>query len=247
MMTLMKIIPAIDLIDGECVRLQQGDFKLKSVYSSDPISVAKTFQAAGSDLLHIVDLDGAALGRPVQLPIIGAIMKETGLDVQTGGGYQSSESVKSALNLGVTSVIIGSMAVKQPELFISLLKEYGGDSIILSADVLQGIVMVNGWKNSGSVAISHLIDSFLQHGLKKVVVTDISKDGMLTGPSIDLYLALMNLHPDIQIVASGGVSSMKDIFALENAGLNSVIVGKALYEGKITIDELSKYRSDYVG
>ncbi|MBD5328937.1 MAG: 1-(5-phosphoribosyl)-5-[(5-phosphoribosylamino)methylideneamino]imidazole-4-carboxamide isomerase [Bacteroides sp.] len=240
---MIQIIPAIDIIGGECVRLSQGDYDRKTVYAASPIEMARLYAGAGVKRLHLVDLDGAKAGAPCNLPVLRDIAAENLLRIEWGGGIKSREGLEAVLNAGADYAIIGSLAVKKPELMEEWLREFGGDRIILGADVRNGKVSVNGWLEDSPLSIENLIDRFLPFGLKEVIVTDISKDGMLSGPSTQLYLDLMKHYPDIIFTVSGGISSMKDIENLNEQGLPRVIVGKAIYEGRISMEEIKNLSS----
>lgn len=232
---MIKIIPAIDVIGGKCVRLTQGDYGRSKVYSENPLDVAKFFEDCGVELMHLVDLDGAKVACPANLDVLEKIASGTSLKVEFGGGIKNSGAVSSAFDAGAFRVICGSVACSAPELFVSWLELYGGEKIVLGADVRDGLVAVNGWMEQSSTGVSDLLKKFLPSGLSTVIVTDIAKDGMLSGPSVELYRSLMEEFPQLQTVASGGVGSMSDIEALDAAGVPAVVVGKAIYEGKIDL------------
>lgn len=238
---MIEIIPAIDIIGGECVRLSQGDYARKRVYAASPLEMARAYSAAGVKRLHLVDLDGAKAGHPCNLPVLREIAAENLLRIEWGGGIKSREGLEAVLDAGADYAIIGSLAVKQPELMKEWLREFGGESIILGADVRDGKVSVNGWLEDSDLSIGQLLERFRPFGLKEVIVTDISKDGMLAGPSVELYLDLMKRYPDILFTVSGGISSMDDIRNLDRLGLRRVIVGKAIYEGRITMEEIKGF------
>lgn len=240
-MSNIKIIPAIDLIEGKCVRLSQGDYGKCSIYCSDPVDVAKGFQDAGAEILHLVDLDGAKTAGPQNLRILEKIASETSLDIEFGGGLKSEQSISDALNAGAFRVICGSIACKQPEIFALWLRKYSGGRVVLGADVKDGLVAVNGWTEKVDMDVNDLIAGFLPFGLKTVEVTDVSKDGMLSGPATELYSSLIKCFPGVTIVASGGVSSIKDVEALDVVNVRYVIVGKAFYEGRITLGQLEEF------
>lgn len=231
----IKIIPAIDVVDGKCVRLSQGDYARSKVYSDSPLDVAKRFEDSGADLLHLVDLDGAKSDAPVNLKVLESIASRTSLKVEFGGGIKSSEAVSSAFSAGAFRLICGSVACSRSELFISWLGKYGGDRLVLGADIRDGLVAVKGWKEKSGATVQDLLEKFIPEGLRTTIVTDISRDGMLGGPAVELYRALLGEFPDVEVIASGGVGSMADIEALEAAGVPAVVVGKAIYEGKITL------------
>lgn len=235
---MIEIIPAIDIIGGECVRLTQGDYSQKTVYYKNPADVALRYEDAGLRRIHLVDLDGAKASRPENLRVLEEVARRTGLDIQYGGGIKSTESLRSVLDAGANRAICGSIAVAQPALFGNWLDEFGPGHIILGADVKEGKVATHGWLETSHVGADELIRRFA--GLTQVICTDISKDGMLQGPSFDLYRALQDEFPDIDVTVSGGISSIGDIRRLDRMGLRSVIVGKALYEDKISLREISE-------
>jgi len=236
----MDIIPAIDIISGECVRLSKGDYDTKKVYSSSPVEVARMYADLGFKRLHVVDLDGAKSSAPKNLKILEKIAGTTNLDIQFGGGIKSEISLKSTLNAGASRVICGTIAVTTPKLFITWLEKYGSERIILGADFRDGNVAVNGWDTQTEVPLAKIIDNFYLRGLKQLIATDISKDGMLCGPNYQVYYDLSDKFPDLKISVSGGISSLADIEKIDRRKLDSVIVGKAIYEGRINIEDLSR-------
>ncbi len=236
----MRIIPAIDIIDGECVRLTQGDYGKVKVYREDPVEVAKEFQDADLEYLHLVDLDGAKKGEVVNWKVIQKIQGETALNVDFGGGVKTDDEVQSLLDLGISQINIGSLAVKEPEKFIGWLKKFGSENFILSADVKGENVSINGWLESTDFRLFDLVSKFEGHGLEYLCVTDIATDGMLIGPNFGLYKKLKSRFPKIKIIASGGVSSIDDLRELKYINVFGAIVGKAIYEGKIKLEELKK-------
>lgn len=238
---MIEVIPAIDLMGGRCVRLQQGGFESQKAYPIDPIELATGFREAGCKRLHIVDLEGAQKGYPVHLKLISEIAKKTGMIIQSGGGIKTKDHFYDAINSGISKLILGSMAVKNPMLFMDLLESSGPESIILAADVLQGKVMVSGWVNSSEYSIRDLVNQFKDKGLTSVLVTDIQRDGMLSGPATELYFQLQQDFPLMEIIASGGVSNITDVENLDQAGVKSVVIGKALFEGYITMAQLKKF------
>lgn len=238
---MIEIIPAIDIINGECVRLSQGDYSRKTIYASSPLDMARVYADAGIRRLHLVDLDGAKAGYPLNLDILRKIAAENIIKIEWGGGIKDRRGLEAVLDAGADYAIIGSLAVKNPELMEEWLQEFGGNRIILGADIRNGKVSVNGWLEDSPLSVSDLIDRFLPFGLKEVICTDISKDGMLEGPSVQLYLDLAKKYPDITFTVSGGVSSMGDIMELDALGLPRVIVGKAIYENRISLNDLKKY------
>jgi len=239
----IEIIPAIDLIDGKCVRLSQGDYNSKTVYNENPLEVAKMFESSGIKRLHLVDLDGAKAKHIVNHKVLGAISSETSLVIDFGGGLKSDEDLKIAFNNGAAMITGGSIAVKQPEKFLRWLDKYGSEKIILGADAREGMISVGGWQENTSLPVIDFISGFYKEGIKKVISTDISRDGMLSGPSIDLYRDIMKEIPGVELTASGGIASMNDIISLAQLGVPGVITGKAIYEGKISLEEIEKYNS----
>lgn len=235
----MRIIPAIDLINGKCVRLEKGDYNRKTEYREDPLEVAKEFEDAGLQYLHLVDLDGAKAGTLLNWKVLERICANTALRVDVGGGIKSDKDLQIALDCGAKQVNVGSLAVKNPEQFRVWLQEKGGDVMILSADVRDSKIAVSGWQEQTDIELTTFIEGFLADGLKTVVTTDISRDGMLTGPSIELYHQLRTEFPDLDFVASGGVSSMSDLEDLATIGMGGAILGKAIYEGRITLEDLA--------
>lgn len=237
---MIEIIPAIDIIDGKCVRLSQGDYNAKKVYNEDPLEVAKMFEGAGIRRLHLVDLDGAKAKRVVNQAVLKKIASNTSLVIDFGGGVQSDSDLDIVFDSGASMVTGGSIAVRDRDLFISWIEKYGSEKIILGADCKDGKIVVSGWQESTSVDIIPFIGDYKAKGINKVVCTDISKDGMLQGPSIDLYKEILKSFPDLYLIASGGVSSFQDILDLERVGVPAVILGKAIYENRITLRELSR-------
>lgn len=237
---MIEIIPAIDIIGGKCVRLSQGDYARKTTYSSTPVEMARLYAGAGIRRLHLVDLDGAKAGKPCNLETLRRIAAENLLKIEWGGGIKSREALDELFLAGADYAIIGSLAVKRPELMEQWLKEFGGERIILGADLRDGKVSVSGWLEDSPLSIHDLIRRFLPFGLKEVICTDISRDGMLQGPSTSLYLDLMKKYPEITFTVSGGISSIEDIRELDRLGLPRVIVGKAIYESRISLEEIKE-------
>lgn len=238
---MIQIIPAIDIIDGKCVRLVQGDYGNCTTYSSTPLDMAKLYADCGIKRIHVVDLDGAKSSSPKNLGILEKISFGTTLEIEWGGGIKTRESLKSVLNAGADYAIIGSIAASKPHLFAHWLEEFGGGQLILGADIRDGKVSVNGWKEDTTMGIEDVIEEFLPHGLTQVICTDISRDGMLEGPSYSLYNGLQEKYKKMEITVSGGISSMEDIIKLDALGLKKVIVGKAIYENRISLKELKKW------
>ena len=238
---MIELIPAIDLIDGKCVRLSQGDYDSKKVYSESPVEVARELEAHGIRRLHVVDLDGAASHHVVNYRTLEQIATRTSLVIDFGGGVKSDEDLRIAFESGAQMVTGGSIAVRNPELFAHWLSVYGSEKIILGADVKERRIAVNGWKDESACELFPFLADYVQKGVQKVICTDISCDGMLQGPSIALYKEILQQHPDLHLIASGGVSCADDIRALEAAGVPAVIFGKALYEGRITLKQLEDF------
>ena len=238
---MIEIIPAIDIIDGKCVSLTQGDYDTKKVYNEDPVEVAKMFEGAGVRRLHTVDLDGAKSQHVINYKTIEKIAEHTSLVIDFGGGIKSDEDIDIAFASGASLVTVGSIAVKNPELFGTWLDRYGADKMILGADVKNGLISINGWKEEGDNKLMPFLQGYTAKGITNVLCTDISKDGMLQGPAIDLYKQIMAEFPDMHLIASGGVSCIEDIEALDKAGIPAVVFGKAIYEGKIKMEELAKF------
>ena len=241
------IIPAIDLIDGSCVRLTKGDYDQKKVYGEDPLEFAKQIEDAGLKRLHLVDLDGAKSGGIVNYPVLERIASKTSLVIDFGGGIKKDEDIKIAFESGAAMVTGGSIAVKDPGTFLDWFDRYGPDRLILGADVKNGLVAVSGWMESSDVRGEELILSYMKHGIRKVISTEISKDGMLEGPSYDLYRNITEYvmesgYTKLELIASGGVTTMKDVVKLYKLGLSGVIVGKAIYEGRITLKQLADFK-----
>lgn len=235
---MIEIIPAIDIIGGKCVRLSQGDYDKKAVYSSSPVEMAKLYKDYGLRRIHVVDLDGAKAGCPCNLRVLKEISDLGDVDIEWGGGIKTREDLNAVFESGANHAIIGSVAVRHPELFRSWLREFGGERIVLGADVRNGKVSVNGWLEDSELSVNALVDMFVEDGLKEVIVTDIAKDGMLQGPSDGLYLELARCYPGIVFTVSGGIASMEDIRRLDALGLPRVIVGKAIYEKRIRLEEV---------
>ena len=236
----MDIIPAIDIIDGKCVRLTKGDYNICKTYSDNPLDMALSFQDAGIKRLHLVDLDGARSKHIVNHPTLESIATHTSLTIDFGGGIKARTDLETALGCGAQMVTVGSTAVEHPELMAEWIEEFGQEHIILGADARDGKISVNGWKEDSALELDDFISGYMKKGISKVLCTDINKDGMLQGPSVELYRQLLAKFPDIYLIASGGVSSVDDLLQLKEAGLPAAIVGKAYYEGRITLEQLSK-------
>lgn len=234
----IELIPAIDIIDGKCVRLTKGDYGQKKVYNDDPVAQAKEFEKLGMKCLHVVDLDGAKAKHVVNVDVLRGITAATGLKVDFGGGIKSDDDIEKAFAAGASLVTIGSIAVSQPDTFMRWLDRYGADKVILGADVRNGLVSINGWKEDTSEKLLPFLARYVKAGVKNVLCTEISRDGTLSGPSTDLYREVMEAFPGIHLIASGGVGRNEDIIELDEAGIPAVVFGKAWYEGKINLEEL---------
>ena len=240
---MIEIIPAIDIIGGECVRLSQGDYSRRTTYFKDPLEVAQRFRDCGLRRLHMVDLDGAKAASPCNLRVLERVVQHTGMEVQYGGGIKSADALRSVFDAGAARAICGSVAATRPEWFAEWLAMFGAEKMILGADVRDGLIAINGWKEKASIGIEELIAMFRGAGLSQVICTDISRDGMLTGPSAEFYTSLSAAFPEVDITVSGGIGEWAHIEALNQAGLRSVIVGKAIYEGRISFDQLKSFAS----
>ena len=238
---MIELIPAIDIIDGKCVRLSQGDYNSKKVYNENPVEVAKELEAHGIRRLHVVDLDGAASHHVVNYRTLEQIASRTSLVIDFGGGVKSDEDLVIAFESGAQMVTGGSIAVQNPERFCHWLQTYGSERIILGADVKDHKIAVNGWKDESACELFPFLEDYIGKGIRKVICTDINCDGMLQGPSISLYKEMLETYPDLYLIASGGVGSTEDIRQLEATGIPAVIFGKALYEGRITFKELEAF------
>lgn len=234
----MRIFPAIDIIDGKCVRLTQGDYGKMKVYRENPVEVAKEFEDADLEYLHLVDLDGAKKGKVVNWRVIESIQEETALKVDFGGGVKTEAEVEALLDLGIEQINVSSLAIRNPDKFSEWLGRYGSDNFILSADVRNEKIQLNGWTESTDVSIFTLTEKFLDAGLQFLTCTDIQTDGMLQGPNFGLYRKLKKKFPDLKIIASGGISSAEDLQELKYLKLHGAIVGKAIYEHKIALEDL---------
>ena len=237
----MRIIPAIDVIDGKCVRLTQGDYAQKKIYNENPLEVARSFADAGITHLHLVDLDGARQGKVVNWSVIESITRGTNLNVDFGGGIKTTNEIQRLIDLGVTQVNLGSVAVKDPEQVSAWIDRFGAPAIILSADVKNEMISINGWQDESSINIVAFLRDYVHRGIEDVTCTDISTDGMLTGPNLELYKKILLSFPQINLIASGGVGSIDDLRELEGIGADGVIVGKAIYEGKIALELLKDF------
>ena len=239
----MQVIPAIDLMDGCCVRLSKGDFKTKRVYSRDPLGQARIFESFGFKRLHMVDLDGAREGSPGNLHVLRRVCGETALEVDWGGGIYSDADAEAAFQAGAALITAGSIAVKNPQRVNGWLQRWGSSRIILGADLHGDKIAVKGWAETADVSLFPFLEVWLRRGITQVISTDVSRDGMLGGPALPLYKAMRDRFPGLKIIASGGVSDIRDLQALAEFGIQGVIVGKAIYEKRISLDELSRLNS----
>ena len=238
---MIELIPAIDIIDGKCVRLVQGQYQQKKTYSDQPLQVARHFAGLGVRRLHLVDLDGAKAGKLVNLDILQSIAEDTALVIDFGGGIKSDEDIQSVFDAGAAMITAGSIAVKDRAKVEKWLAEYGPEKIILGADTRDGKISINAWQEDTSLEIIDFVQGYVDLGITRLICTDIARDGMLGGTALDLYKALKDRFPSLEIIASGGVSGMEDIRELDQAGIDGVIFGKAFYEGNITSQEIVEF------
>ncbi|MCK5824019.1 MAG: 1-(5-phosphoribosyl)-5-[(5-phosphoribosylamino)methylideneamino]imidazole-4-carboxamide isomerase [Ichthyobacteriaceae bacterium] len=237
----MRIIPAIDIIGGKCVRLTKGDYSTKKIYNESPLDVALEFQDNGIEYLHVVDLDGAKSSHIVNHKVLETIASRTNLKIDFGGGLKTDEDLKIAFESGAQQITGGSIAVKNPEIFEGWIKKYGSDKIILGADVMNEKIAVAGWQEDSGLDLYDFLDDYTSKGIKNVICTDISKDGMLEGASVALYIKMIAKYKNINLTASGGVSNIADLMILRENGLESAIVGKAIYEERISMKQLQDF------
>lgn len=238
---MIELIPAIDIIGGRCVRLSQGDYDRQTTYEAEPADMVRRFADCGVKRVHVVDLDGAKAAQPENLATLEKMAGVNGVSIEWGGGLKDETSVRRVFDSGAAYAIVGSVAAKQPELFCNWLNTFGAERMVLGADVRGGKVSVSGWQEDLNLGIETLIDTFRPHALSQVICTDISRDGMLQGPSFDLYTHLQTSYPDIDFTVSGGISSMDDIRRLDGINLRKVIIGKAIYEGRISLKDIETY------
>ncbi|MBT2619612.1 1-(5-phosphoribosyl)-5-[(5-phosphoribosylamino)methylideneamino]imidazole-4-carboxamide isomerase [Chryseobacterium sp. ISL-6] len=236
----MRIIPAIDIIDGKCVRLSKGDYRTKKIYNENPVEMAKEFEDFGIQFLHLVDLDGAKSKHIVNHKVLESISRETSLQIDFGGGLKTLKDIETAFDAGANQITIGSIAVQDPEFCYDLIKKYGIGKIILGADCENRKIKTSGWLKESNKDVIDFILQYRKKGIEQVICTDISKDGMLEGPSMDLYKEILD-NVSIQLVASGGISGMMDVYNMREIGCSGTIIGKAIYEGKITLKELQNF------
>lgn len=238
---MIEIIPAIDIIDGKCVRLTQGDFTQKTVYADDPVEVARRFEGLGLRRLHMVDLDGAKIGRPTNLPVLERVASATGLIIDYGGGIKTDEDLAAVFEAGAAIANIGSLAIREPETFYEWLERFGGKRILLGADAKDGKIAIDGWATETEVDVIEMLSERVARGVRQAFVTDIGSDGAMTGAAIGLYQSILTALPELNLIASGGVGGIDDIEELDKIGCSAVIVGKAIYEGRIIDEELKHY------
>jgi phosphoribosylformimino-5-aminoimidazole carboxamide ribotide isomerase len=237
---MIQIIPAIDIIGGKCVRLTQGDYAQQKTYNENPLEVAQSFEDAGITRLHLVDLDGAKQKRIINHKVLETLASKTKLHIDFGGGVQSDEMIQLAFDYGAKQVTGGSVAVKNPELFEGWLQSYGGEKIILGADARDEKIAISGWEEATEKSVYEFVGEYIKKGAKYTISTDVAKDGLLQGPSFDLYQNLQDQYPDLHIIASGGVATFDDIVKLNEMNIFGVIVGKAIYEGRVTLKQLAE-------
>lgn len=237
----MYIIPAIDLIEGKCVRLSKGDFSTSKIYNENPLEVAKAFEAVGIQHLHLVDLDGARAGRVINYSILESIATHTSLQIDFGGGVKSEEDLRIVFESGATQVTGGTIAVKSPTTFESWLQKYGAEKIILGADFENDQVVINGWQESSHLELFEFIGAYRQKGIRFCIPTDVSRDGLLKGSAVSTYQKLITTYPDVHFIASGGITTLAEIEVLRDAQCYGAIIGKAIYEGRITLKDLTPF------
>jgi len=240
----MILVPAIDIINGQCVRLTKGDYNTKKVYSESPVEVAKTFEGVGLTHLHVVDLDGARANHIVNTKVLEAITTKTSLTVDFGGGIKSAADLQTAFDCGATQVTLGSIAVDAPELVLEWLQKFGADKLILGADAKNRRIATHGWEKDTGLDVIDFVKDYTQKGFEYVLCTDVAKDGMLQGPSLELYYELLEKLPEIALIASGGVTTMDDIYQCAELGCAAAVIGKAIYEGNISLKELEQYQTE---
>ena len=237
---MIKIIPAIDIINGHCVRLSQGDYQRITDYSESPAAMAENFEALGFKRLHVVDLDGTRSGKVINIKALKEITSRTNLIVDFGGGIKSEEDLKNVFEAGASAVSIGSVAVSDPDIVSLWADSFGAEKFIISADVRDNIVRTNGWTKNSGITLNQLISRYWNKNIRRILCTDISRDGMLCGSNIELYQTIMEQFPDCKLIASGGISSLEDIKKLDEAKIPAVVIGKAIYEQQINLEELAQ-------
>ena len=238
---MIRILPAIDIIDGKCVRLTKGDYDTKKIYETEPLEMAKQYEDCGITQIHIVDLDGAKSAHPQNLKIVETIKSQTNVQVEFGGGIKTDQAIKDCNNAGVDQFIIGSLAVKDPDKVIGWISQMGAERFVLGADVKDGLIAVNGWQEASDTKLQSFVDQYKRVGAIYFLCTDISKDGMLQGSSIELYGEIIAESPNIKLIASGGVSSLEEVEELDKIGCDAAIIGKAIYEKRIGLNELTQF------
>lgn len=238
---MIEIVPAIDIIDGKCVRLSKGDYDQKKVYDASPLDMARAYSDCGVKRIHMVDLDGAKCSAPVNLKVLEQVASAVDCTVEWGGGISGAEALRSVFDAGADHAVVGSVAALHPDLFEQWLEQFGSEKMVLGADVKNGLIAVKGWLETAQLSIDELVERFLKHGLGQVICTEISRDGMLQGPADELYVRLQSAFPEVIFTVSGGISSMADIERLNGLGLKKVIVGKAIYENRITLKDIERW------
>ncbi len=240
-MSKIEIIPAIDIIDGKCVRLSQGDYNRQTTYDASPLDMARRYADIGVRRLHVVDLDGAKASSPVNLRVLEKLAAVDGLQIEWGGGIKSDSALRDIFSAGASYAVVGSVAARQPELFAEWLEEFGPQRMVLGADISNGKIATHGWLHTDDKSVDNLVDLFLPYGLSQAIVTEISRDGMLSGPETPLYVGLQKKYPNVIFTVSGGIGSEQDIIDLDQAGLHRVIVGKAIYENKVPLKFIEEW------
>ena len=242
----MILVPAIDIINGQCVRLTKGDYDTKKVYNESPVEVAKAFEGAGLTHVHVVDLDGARAKHIVNAKVLEQIATQTSLQVDFGGGIKSETDLQTAFDCGASQVTLGSIAVSEPELVLEWLEKFGAEQLILGADAKNRRIATHGWEQDSGLDVIDFIKDYAQKGFKYVLCTDVAKDGMLAGPSLELYYEILEQLPELSLVASGGVTTMDDIYQCAELGCTAAIIGKAIYENKLSLKELERYQTEQI-
>lgn len=240
-MSKIEIIPAIDIIDGKCVRLSQGDYNRQTVYDASPLEMARRYADIGVSRLHVVDLDGAKSSSPVNLSVLEQLAGVDGLKIEWGGGIKTKQALGDIFSAGASYAVVGSVAARRPEMFAEWLDEFGPDRMVLGADISNGMIATHGWLETDDKSVDDLVDQFRPNGLSQAIVTEISRDGMLSGPATPLYVGLQKKYPDVVFTVSGGIGSWQDVIDLDCAGLRRVIVGKAIYENKIPLKLIQEW------
>jgi phosphoribosylformimino-5-aminoimidazole carboxamide ribotide isomerase len=235
---MITIVPAIDIIDGKCVRLSRGEFASRKIYNQNPVEVARSFQDIGIRRLHLVDLDGARAKKVVNWKTLEAIAAQTELVIDFGGGVQTDEDLRTAFESGAAMITAGSIAVKEPQRVLNWLKLFGGEKIILGADVKNGKIAIHGWQEKTERELLQFLGEYMERGITQTICTDVARDGMLNGPAFELYREIKTEYPDLRLTASGGIAGIDDIYRLNDDGIDAVIIGKAIYEGRIQLTEL---------